>query len=288
MLDKENFSSFINKEERIKHAIKYYIESVLSDKRTLSAKANFLEMEVSDLSKLLNLRTLPSLHRILEIERKLQVEILIENLPKEEISLDTLNHRISFIEKQLEHLGKKESHENVKNLTELKFPESLYRQILNDPIYKDSINPLLDAIKDYLKPTAEKEKLKYEERKDGSQYISINLTDKKRISGGFHIMFIRYYPNKSKLHLEFIVQNEQFRSQIETINKQFRLINNDFPELKKGNTYTTSIPRKKAGYAYEEHGRPSLTFFKSLTTDDIQQIAYLAKEVYNEQSKSVE
>ena len=84
------------------------------------------------------------------------------------------------------------------------------------------------------------------------------------------------------------MQNAQFKTQAEIISKLVIQSEREFPELKEGSTETANVPKKKAGLNYIGPGRPSLTFFRCLMPDDIQQISYLAMEVYNEQSKSLE
>jgi hypothetical protein len=143
-----------------------------------------------------------------------------------------------------------------------------------------------------------REGLKFELR-DREQYISINLIPYNRREegnsrqnfhgpkAGYHILFIRLHA-KRKLQVEFIVQNSQFTSQMNYTNNDVCIMNNHFPKLKEGKTSTTHIPKKLAQVIpFTDVGRPSLTFMRSLTEYDIEQIVYLAIEVYNEQSKKI-
>ena len=274
----------MNKAEQIKHAVKYHIETILADRRTLAEKAAFLEMEASDLSKLLNLRTMPSLNKILELEKKLGIEILVTNFQREDVSLEILHQRISLLESRLPYSEVNMIKPSHSTILDMKTPKTIYDIILADPLFKGSINPLLTALTDCFRPLAEKKDLKYVERKK-EQYISINLLPLKKSATSYHILFLRFYPKKPKLQVEFIVQNSQFQSQISLMNSQTDYPGFDFPKLIEGNTDTTNVPLKKAGKEYLGPGRPSLTFLRSLTTDDIKQIADLAMEVYKEQSK---
>lgn len=259
--------------DQIMIATKLNIEVALADKTTLAQKADFLGMNISDLSKVLNLKVLLSLQKIIDIENKLGAEILIPVFPSHEKILEAQTRK-HLVQKQVHGVAVQKLMPDLLDNDDNRIPDtSTYTSIKKISKFNDSIDPLLKALRDNLEPIAEEANHIYTERMT-EQYISINLIPDKKKIGGFHICWIRLYPKTPKLVVEFIVQNIQFEQQLEKFSQRI-------PKLEKGTTENiTNVPEKRRRSSFLGTGLPNFTFISGLTESNIKDIVDLAKDVY--------
>jgi hypothetical protein len=269
------------KVEQIMIALKMNIEFALSDKKTITQKADALGMDVSDLAKILKLKSLISLQKILLIEKKLGIEILMPVFPSKEQMLDVQNKKYLALQ-QVQTDPNKQSEQvpgKYDTIAENLSDKSVYKLIKRCKKFNASIDLLLGALEDILTPVGKDDDLEFKIRLK-ERYISINMIPKGKEIGGIHVAFIRFYPNKPKMYIEFIVQNTQFEQQLKKFSQ------GDL-QLQKGvaagitNVPETKKNRKKPNLGI---GLPNFTFYEGLTDSNIIDIVELAKDVYYIQS----
>jgi transcriptional regulator with XRE-family HTH domain len=165
-----------DKIQSLKEVIKSKIETIPG---SLTDKASFLEMNKGDVSKLLRLKVVPSVEKLVHLEKKFAVTII------------NLDFGISSP-------YPKQSYEPNLSLSE-SIKQKFGRQ------YEKLIEDLNTSFEKISEETGLS--LRIRERQ---YYVSLNLVPKNKKVGGFHLVNFRYSTREELLKIHFIVPDLMF------------------------------------------------------------------------------
>jgi transcriptional regulator with XRE-family HTH domain len=240
----------MNKKEDLKKTLKFYIESKIPG--SITHKAKFMTQKIDDfritkgeVSKILNLRLLPSLDRIMKIEEAIGVDILLVNYPKTY---------------------------NLQN-TESENKESLYNTMTNE--YGMQFERLIQDLERKFSFVEKSINHKFVLRKR-RDYLSVNIVPNSKEIGGFHILFFRYNKRKQELVVQFIIPNIFFKEQIQLHKLTEGITETTYLP------YKNAYPTKK--YNKNGRPWLCIKNTNELNQTNIDAICNLALDVYNKQS----
>jgi hypothetical protein len=242
----------MTKSEKLQRAIKFYIEAKYPN-HTLSEIIVKLDLNnKGDLSKILNLKVLPTIEKIFHIEDKLGIEILKINFP--DVHQDYFRETSKQTDNSLLNV-------EIKKYFGTKYDELI--SMLEKTIMK------LDGTQIY----------RFEHRKK-KNYDSINLVNKDLSIGGIHLLMIRFSERK-RLRIHFVAPDMY-------LEKHVNYKEEPYP-LKKTDIDTIYVPSKH-GVNMKDYkhlpGQPALNI-ESITPEVIEKVCSLTKLVYQIQSNKM-